>query len=73
MKKGYKSKLKRLGGRVKQLRIEGKLTQQKLADLCEIDVRTIQRIETGEYEIGLFVLYALADAFGIGLAKLLEE
>ncbi len=73
MKKAYEKKLQALGGRVKQLRKERGFTQQTLADLCEIDIRTIQRIETGKYEIGLFIIYALSDAFEITVSKLMEE
>jgi transcriptional regulator with XRE-family HTH domain len=73
MKKANENKLKLLGSRVKELRKERGLTQQALADLCEIDIRTIQRIESGKYEIGLFILYALADALEIKVGKLLDE
>lgn len=73
MKKAYDKEIARLGRKIKELRKEHKFTQQTLADLCEIDIRTIQRIETGEYEIGLKVLYAVAKAFEIHITKLLED
>lgn len=42
-----------------------KMTQQSLSDLCNIDIRTVQRIEKGEYGMGLHLLFAIADAFEI--------
>lgn len=41
------------------------MTQQLLSDLCNIDIRTVQRIEKGEYGMGLHLLFAIADAFEI--------
>ena len=49
------------------------MTQQTLADLCELDIRTIQRIEVGEYGIGLHILYALADAFKMTASELIDK
>lgn len=72
MKKAYNQELKRLGEKIKEIRAEKNFTQQHLSDLCEVDIRTIQRIENGEHGIGLHILYAIAGAFGINASKLLE-
>lgn len=49
------------------------MTQQTLADLSELDIRTIQRIEAGEYGIGLHTLFALADSLDIKASELLTN
>lgn len=65
--------IKRLGKRIKEIRTTKELTQQALADLCDVDVRTIQRIENGEHGIGLPIIYAIAEAFEMSASKLLED
>lgn len=72
MKKSYTLKLKKFGERVKKLREESNFTQETLSDLCEVDIRTIQRIEKGEFGTGLPLIFALADAFKINVAELFK-
>ena len=48
------------------------MTQQTLSDLCEVDIRTIQRMEKGEFGSGLHILFAIADAFKISASDLLN-
>lgn len=73
MKKAYTAELKTLGKKIKKLRLSRKITQEILADLCEVDVRTIQRIEKGEYGLGLHTVYAIAAAFKISASDLLKD
>lgn len=47
------------------------MTQQTLSDLCNVDIRTIQRIEKGEYGMGLHLLFALSDALEEKVSDLL--
>ena len=61
MKHAYASQLKKLGKKIKKSRLSKKLTQQKLADLCEVDIRTIQRIEKGELVPRSHTLKTLAE------------
>lgn len=72
MQNNYEIELKILGQKIKMLRESKKMTQQKLADVCEIDIRTIQRIEIGEYGSGLPVIFAIAEAFEISASQLLD-
>ena len=72
MEKKYSSEIKQLGKKIKKLRGSKKMTQQLLSDLCNIDIRTVQRIEKGEYGMGLHLLFAIADAFEIKKADLLS-
>ena len=47
--------------KVIELRQQKNLTQEKLAELCEVSTRTIQRIETGEVDPRKYTLSMLSD------------
>jgi transcriptional regulator with XRE-family HTH domain len=63
VEKKYQGEIKKFGLHIKKLRNAIPLTQQELADRCEVDIRTIQRIERGDYGLGLHIVLALAEAF----------
>ena len=52
--------------KVKELRTEGKMTQQQLADLVHVSSRTIISIEKGQYNPSLM----LAMVFGVSVEEL---
>jgi transcriptional regulator with XRE-family HTH domain len=58
-----------LGIRIAELRIENSMTQKELADLCTIDIRTIQRIEAGEVVPRMHTLKLLSTALGFDLSQ----
>lgn len=61
--------------RVKQLRIAVGLTQSQLAQASGVNIRQVQKIESGEIQIGNITLKnakALADALGTTIDSLLE-
>lgn len=70
MQKHYTKEIAKFGKNVKMLRKEHSITQQELAGRCEVDVRTIQKIESGKYNTSLQVLYAIAEAFKIDISEL---
>jgi uncharacterized Tic20 family protein len=51
-----------LGLKVAELRQQKGLTQERLAELCEVSLRTIQRIESGEVDPRAYTLHCLGDA-----------
>lgn len=51
-----------LGLKVTELRQQKGLTQEQLAELCEVSPRTIQRIESGEVDPRLYTLHCLGIA-----------
>jgi uncharacterized Tic20 family protein len=51
-----------LGLKVSELRQQKGLTQEQLAELCEVSPRTIQRIESGEVDPRAFTLHCLGKA-----------
>jgi uncharacterized Tic20 family protein len=51
-----------IGQRVAELRQQKSLTQESLAELCDVSTRTIQRIESGEVEPRSFTRTSLRNA-----------
>ena len=51
-----------LGLKVTELRQQKNLTQEQLAEKCEVSARTIQRIESGEVDPRSFTLHCLSEA-----------
>lgn len=56
--------------KVKELRTEGKMTQQQLADLVHVSSRTIISIEKGQYNPSLMLAYRMAMIFGVSVEEL---
>jgi transcriptional regulator with XRE-family HTH domain len=54
-----------LGNRISKLRTQSNMTQKELADLCNVDIRTIQRIESGEVVPRMHTVKLLANALGV--------
>ncbi|HEX8041935.1 MAG TPA: helix-turn-helix domain-containing protein [Chryseosolibacter sp.] len=49
------------------------ITQETLSEVTGLNVRTIQRIESGEVDPRLYTLRSIADALGVNLEELLPE
>lgn len=64
-------KKNKLGENLKQLRLEQKLTQQQLAMLLNLSLKTLSHWETGYTEPSLDQLIALADYFHVSTDELL--
>ena len=71
MKNKYEQELISLGSKIKQLRVDNKITQQTLAYNCDVDIRTIQRIEKGIHNPTYKILLALSESFNIEISQLL--
>lgn len=59
-----------LGCKILELRKQKGLTQEELVELCNINVRTIQRIEAGEVTPRSFTLKTILDVLGEDLENL---
>jgi len=53
-----------LGLKVTELRLQKNLTQEQLAEKCEVSTRTIQRIEAGEVDPRSYTLHCLSETLG---------
>jgi uncharacterized Tic20 family protein len=64
-----------LGLKITELRQQKGLTQEKLAEYCDVSTRTIQRIESGEVEPRSFTRNSLSNilAFDFGREKTSNE
>ncbi len=68
-----KKKMENIGQKIKELRLLKGLTQEELAELTGLSVRTIQRIESGEVDPRTYTLNALAEALGVDLEVLTSK
>jgi transcriptional regulator with XRE-family HTH domain len=58
---------------LRQLRKKHKLTQEKLAELSDVDYKHIQKLEgKNPYDVKLSTLNKLAKAFNLSLSKFLD-
>ena len=62
-----------LGKRISELRKEKGLTQEELVEQCNINVRTIQRIEAGEVSPRSYTIKAILDVLGFNYEDVIEE
>ena len=73
MQSSFENDLKQFGTEIKSVRKAKKITQLQLASLCDIDIRSIQRIEKGEFNPSLRVLISIANAFEMSLSNLIKQ
>lgn len=66
-------KRNKLGENLKQFRCELKLTQQQLANMLNISLKTLSHWETGYSEPSLDQLIALSDYFKVSTDELLGK
>ncbi|SEP33021.1 Helix-turn-helix [Flavobacterium sp. CF108] len=69
----YKLEIVRLGLLIKELRLKEKITQEQLSRLCNVDVRTIQRIEKGQQNITISLLFSISDSLKIESSVLIGK
>lgn len=73
MQSSFENDLKQFGTEIKTVRKSKKITQLQLSSLCDVDIRTIQRIEKGEFNPSLRVLIRIANAFEMSLSNLIRQ
>lgn len=56
--------------KVKELRMQAKMTQQQLADMVHVSSRTIISIEKEQYSPSLMLAYRIAEIFGVSVEEL---
>ena len=74
MVKNYRDQpyLDKLGQRIIALRKLKNITQEKLAELCDLDVRTIGRIERAETNATISIVKLIADVFKMKASELFD-
>ena len=63
----------RFGDLIRELRNKAGLSQEQLAELCDLHRTYIGFIERGEKTITIETAYKLARAFGLTLAQLFQD
>lgn len=63
----------RLGVKIKELRKQKGLSQEKLANLAEIDRTYLPTIEKGERNVSIEVIEKLANALDVKVKDLFDE
>jgi len=66
------AQLARFGASLRRERMSKRLTQERLAELCDLNTRTIQKIEAGQLNILLTTLMRLRHALGSAWTALLD-
>jgi putative transcriptional regulator len=71
VKRTEKKLLDTLAKKVKELRTKKGITQVQLAAELDVDIRTVKRIEAGEYNPSLTKLLNIAEVFAVDIKELL--
>jgi len=67
------SALKELGKNVRRERVAQGMTQQELAEAADLNIRNVQRIEAGEFEILLRTAARMRKALGCSWEKIMPK
>jgi transcriptional regulator with XRE-family HTH domain len=67
-----KELLLKFGKRLKELRERKHLSQQELANLCDIEHSQISRIELGKINTTISTLFLIADKLNVEVAELVK-
>ncbi|HZA49093.1 MAG TPA: helix-turn-helix transcriptional regulator [Myxococcaceae bacterium] len=63
----------RFGAQIRKLRLARRLTQDQLAELCDLSADAIRRIERGAFSPSLDTIRKLCSGLGISIRTLFEE
>jgi len=64
--------LKLVGSRIRKFREKAGYTQQEFADMCDMELSQINRIELGKINTSVSVLFRIAEVLKVKASKLLE-
>ena len=73
MNTAIKSELRAFGANVRRLRSERGITQDKLAELAGLNIRTVQKIEAGETNILITTAARIQRALGCDWKRLMAR
>lgn len=65
--------LKAVGDRIRQIRILKQISQETLANDCEMDYSQLNRMELGKVNFSISYLYRVARALKVEAAELLKS
>jgi transcriptional regulator with XRE-family HTH domain len=65
--------LKQLGGNIRRERMAKGMSQQKLAEFADLNIRNVQRVEAGEIDVLLTTTVRIRKALGCPWEKLVPK
>ncbi len=65
--------LSEIGAKIREFRMEKKLSQNDLAILCNFEKASMSRIEAGKTNVTIFTLYKISKALNVNIADLLSK
>jgi len=68
-----KAQLKTFGANVRRERLAQCITQERFAELVDLNIRTVQKVEAGEVNILLTTTIRIQRALGCAWSKLMTE
>lgn len=63
---------KQLGAKIRELRVRGELTQEELADACDLHPTEIGRVERGDRDVRLSTIVRVARGLDVAPSVLLD-
>lgn len=63
----------KLGTKIKSIRLEKKISQEKLAHLSDLDRTYIHSIEKGERNISIVTIEKISNALNIQISELIKD
>ena len=73
MKRQIAERLKVFGANIRRERVAAGLTQERLAEKADLNIRTLQSIEAGQLNVLVTTAMRLQKAIGCDWKKLLDE
>jgi transcriptional regulator with XRE-family HTH domain len=67
------SQLKTMGANVRRQRMAVRLTQERLAEMADLNIRNLQKIEAGQLNILVTTLIRIQQALGCSWEKILPR
>ncbi|MDR1168137.1 MAG: helix-turn-helix domain-containing protein [Heliobacteriaceae bacterium] len=64
--------LLKLGSKIRYERLKRKMSQEKLAELANLNMRTISIVENGQNSVKFITIYKIAEAFGLEINDLVN-
>ncbi len=63
---------RKIGNRIKELRLERNISQAELGRLCDKDRQHIELIENNKISANIYTLYTISNALGVELYELFQ-
>ena len=64
--------LQQLGLRIKKLRMQNGMSQRELCLIIDKEQKSLNRIENGQVNAGVYMLHQIAEGLGVSLSELVD-